>query len=409
MNVQDRFLKYVGFDTQSDESATASPSTSKQLVFAKELVRELKELGIENAYLDPFGIVYAKVEANQDGLARIGFIAHMDTSPDMCGNHVSPRVIEAYDGGDIILNEALGIQMGPKEFENLKDKKGKSLIVTDGTTLLGADDKAGIAEIMTMLEHLQQGNPPHGDICIAFTPDEEIGRGADHFDVERFGADFAYTVDGSQVGGIDYECFNAANATITIHGLSIHPGDAKGKMRNASLLAMEFHSLLPVALNPAYTEGHEGFNHLIYIAGTCEHATLTYIIRNHDEARFANQKLDFIHAAEFMNKKYPAHTVEIEIKDTYANMRSIIEKDMRIIDLAKDAMRAIGLVPTSQAIRGGTDGARLTFAGLPCPNLGTGGYNYHGKFEYACIQEMQASVDLLLQMISNSTKMNQNR
>ena len=290
-------------------------------------------------------------------------------------------------------------------FESLKEHIGKTLIVTDGTTLLGADDKAGIAEIMTMAETLISKNLPHGNICIAFTPDEEVGRGTDHFNIEKFGADFAYTVDGSEVNSVDYECFNAASAMVHIQGASIHPGSAKGKMRNASLIAMEFHSLLPVFMNPAYTEGYEGFNHLTDMQGECEQATLSYIIRNHDEACFEKQKQDFYHARDYLNQKYPKDTVQVDITDSYGNMRMLIEKDMRIVDLVKNSMREIGLEPTSQAIRGGTDGARLTFEGLPCPNLGTGGYNFHGKYEYACVEEMETSVRLLLKIVENSTKL----
>ena len=404
MKVQERFLKYVAFDTQSDENSSTTPSSIKQLKLGEYLVEELKELGIENAHMDEYGIVYASLEANTDGYPNIGFIAHMDTSPDMSGEHVKPRIIECYDGNDIILNEKLHIHMSPSEFDNLTSKKGKSLIVTDGTTLLGADDKAGIAEIITMLETVITKNIPHGAIRIAFTPDEEVGRGTDHFDVKKFNADFAYTVDGGEVDSVDYECFNAASAQVEIQGTSIHPGDAKGKMINASLIAMEFHSLLPVEMNPAYTEGYEGFHHLIDMKGECEHAHLSYIIRDHDEHKFALKKQDFEHAAEFINKKYRANIITLTITDSYANMRSIIEKDMRIVDLVKKSMTDIGIVPKSQAIRGGTDGARLTFEGLPCPNLGTGGYNYHGKYEYACIQEMEQSVQLLVKIIENSKK-----
>lgn len=404
MKVQERFLNYVKFDTQSDENSEAVPSSARQLELGKYLVDELKQIGIDNAHMDTYGIVYASLAANQVNMPRIGFIAHMDTSPDMSGTDVKPRIIECYDGGTIVLNEKLGICMGPDKFDNLKSKKGKSLIVTDGTTLLGADDKAGIAEIMTMLEHVIRGDFPHGDIRIAFTPDEEVGRGTDHFNVKKFNADFAYTVDGGEVNSVDFECFNAAGAHVVVQGSSIHPGDAKGKMINASLVAMEFHSLLPVFMNPAYTEGYEGFNHLCDMQGECEKASLSYIIRNHDKAMFEQQKQDFINAKEFLNRKYPDHTIQLEIKDSYANMRSIIEKDMRIVELVKRSMQEIGLKPESQAIRGGTDGARLTYDGLPCPNLGTGGYNYHGKYEYACIQEMEKSVELLLKIIENSAE-----
>lgn len=406
MNVQDRFLKYVKYDTQSDEHSSTVPSTAKQLVLANALVDEMKSIGIEDAHVDEFGVVYGTIPKTCDSEVKtIGFIAHMDTSPDMSGENVKPRIVSSYDGTDIVLNEELGISMGVDEFECLADKIGEDLIVTDGTTLLGADDKAGIAEIMTMAETLINEKREHGTIRLAFTPDEEIGCGADHFDVKKFNADFAYTVDGGEVDSIDYENFNAATADIEIQGLSIHPGSAKNKMINALLVAMEFHSMLPVEQNPAYTEGYEGFNHLTDLHGACEHATMSYIIRNHNEELFEKQKEDFRRIAAYMNEKYPSNTIQLTITDSYANMRTIIEKDMSIIELAKKSMKDVGLEPTSHAIRGGTDGARLTYDGLPCPNLGTGGYNCHGKYEFASIQEMQKSVELLLKIVENSFDM----
>lgn len=406
MNVQDRFLKYVKYDTQSDEHSSTVPSTAKQLVLANALVDEMKSIGIEDAHVDEFGVVYGTIPKTCDSEVKtIGFIAHMDTSPDMSGENVKPRIVSSYDGADIVLNEELGISMGINEFECLADKIGEDLIVTDGTTLLGADDKAGIAEIMTMAETLINEKREHGTIRLAFTPDEEIGCGADHFDVKKFNADFAYTVDGGEVNSIDYENFNAATADIEIQGLSIHPGSAKNKMINALLVAMEFHSMLPVEQNPAYTEGYEGFNHLTDLHGACEHATMSYIIRNHNEELFEKQKEDFRRIAAYMNEKYPSNTIQLTITDSYANMRTIIEKDMSIIELAKKSMKDVGLEPTSHAIRGGTDGARLTYDGLPCPNLGTGGYNCHGKYEFASIQEMQKSVELLLKIVENSLDM----
>ena len=406
MKVQERFLKYVTFDTQSDENSQTTPSSLKQLKLAKYLVDELKNIGVTNAYVDEFGIVYGSLLANcEANCPKIGFIAHMDTSPDMSGENVKPRIIENYDGSDIILNEKLNIHMGPNDFESLNRNIGENLIVTDGTTLLGADDKAGIAEIMTMLETIIQKNLPHGDIKIAFTPDEEVGRGTDHFNVKAFDADFAYTVDGGEVEFIDYENFNAASAVLDIQGLSIHPGSAKGKMINALLVGMEFHSMLPVEQNPAYTEGYEGFNHLTDMHGECEHAHMSYIIRNHDETLFEQQKEDFKRIADYLNKKYPKNTITLQITDSYANMRQIIEQNMNIIELVKKSMEEIGLQPASAAIRGGTDGARLTYEGLPCPNLGTGGYNYHGKYEYVSINEMEKSVALLLKIVENSLKL----
>ena len=317
---------------------------------------EMKAIGIQDAYVDEFGIVYGTIPANmKKDVKAIGFIAHMDTSPDMSGKNVNPRIIPAYDGFDIVLNEELGISMGVQDFDCLKHKIGDDLIVTDGTTLLGADDKAGIAEIMTMAEALLREDREHGKICIAFTPDEEVGRGTDHFRVPAFGADFAYTVDGGEVDCVDYENFNAASAQIQIQGLSIHPGSAKDKMINALLVAMEFHSMLPVEKNPAYTQGYEGFNHLTELHGECEHAYMSYIIRNHNEDLFEKQKEDFRRIADYLNQKYPEHTIQLTIQDSYANMRTIIEKDMSIIELVKTSMKQLGLQPKSTAIRGGTD------------------------------------------------------
>lgn len=407
MKVQDRFLEYIKFDTQSDEHSLTTPSTLKQLDLANYLVDEMNKIGVHNAYVDENGIVYGEIPATkgQESLPTIGFIAHMDTSPDMSGKHIHPRIIESYDGQKIVLNKKLNIHMSPDDFKSLRGKEGESLIVTDGTTLLGADDKAGIAEIMTMAEILIREHKPHGTIKLAFTPDEEVGRGTDNFDIKKFNAKFAYTVDGGEVCSVDYENFNAASAEINIQGLSIHPGSAKGKMINASLVAMEFHSLLPVEKNPAFTEGYEGFNHLIAMHGECEHASLSYIIRNHDENLFAQQKVEFERIAAFLNQKYSEDTIKLRITDTYANMRTVIENDLSIIELVKRSMREIGIEPISNAIRGGTDGARLTYGGLPCPNLGTGGYNYHGKYEFVSIHEMKQSVALLLKIIENTITM----
>lgn len=405
MSVIDRFLKYVSFDTMSDPNSETSPSSAKQLILANALVEEMKEMGIQDAHVDDFGVVYGWIPANtKKDVPAIGFIAHMDTAPDMSGENVRPRIVGNYDGSDIVLNEALNIVMGPKEFPNLLDHIGHDLIVTDGTTLLGADDKAGIAEIMTMANELIHSGEEHGLICLAFTPDEEVGHGADHFDIQKFKADYAYTVDGGEVNSVDYENFNAAAADIIIHGKSIHPGSSKNKMVNSQLLAMEFNSLLPRFEEPACTEGYEGFHHLHNIQGSCEETHMEYIIRNHDEEIFARQKEDFRKAAAYMNEKYGEHTIVCTITDSYANMRQIIEKDLSIIENVKEAMKELGLEPKSEAIRGGTDGARLTYDGLPCPNLGTGGYNYHGKYEYASIQEMETSVRLLKKIIALSVR-----
>ncbi len=400
MNVIERFLKYVSYDTMSDPLSHSAPSSEKQLVLAHELVKEMREIGIQEAHVDEYGIVYGWIPATTNkSLPAIGLIAHMDTSPDMSGENVKPRIIRDYDGNDIVLNEEQSIVMSPQEFPSLKEHIGHDLIVTDGTTLLGADDKAGVAEIMSFAETLIKEQREHGKICIAFTPDEEVGRGTEHFDIGKFGADFAYTVDGGMVNSIDYENFNAAAAQIIINGKSIHPGSAKGKMVNALLVAMEFHQLLPQFENPACTEGYEGFHHLHQMSGGCEQAQMEYIIRNHDAEILSRQKKDFVHATDFINQKYGAGTIVCEISDTYGNIRSFIEKDMSIVERVKKAMVELGLDSQSTPIRGGTDGAMLTYRGLLCPNLGTGGYQCHGKYEYACINEMEISVKLLLKII----------
>lgn len=399
MNVIDRFLTYVRYDTMSDPLSPSAPSSAKQLVLARELVKEMQEIGVSDAHVDEYGVVYGWIPATTDKpLPAIGLIAHMDTAPDMSGENVQPRLIKNYDGGDIVLNADQQIVMSPKEFSSLSKHIGHDLIVTDGTTLLGADDKAGVAEIMSFAEILIKEQREHGKICIAFTPDEEVGRGTAHFDIEKFGADFAYTIDGETVTSVDYENFNAATANITINGKSIHPGSAKGKMVNALLVAMEFQQLLPQFENPACTEGYEGFHHLHSMSGNCEQAKLEYIIRNHDEAIFTRQKQDFVHAADFINSRYGRGSAVCEISDTYGNMRAFIEPHREIIDLVKKAMVELGIEPHSTPIRGGTDGAMLTYRGLLCPNLGTGGYQFHGKYEYACVDEMKACVQILLKM-----------
>lgn len=405
MAVEERFLKYVGFDTQSDPNSVTTPSTKKQLKLAEALKEEMLQMGIADAHVDEFGIVYGSIPSNVDKKTdTIGFIAHMDTSPDLTGENVKPRIIKDYDGKDIILNEELNIVMSPKDFPTLLKNIHDDLIVTDGTTLLGGDDKAGVAEIMEMAETIIKENLPHGDIKIAFTPDEEVGRGADNFNIAEFAADYAYTVDGGDVESVDYENFNAAAANITVHGLSIHPGTAKGKMINSLLVAMEFQQMLPVQENPAYTEGYEGFQHITSMEGYCEETKMEYIIRNHNKELFEKQKENFHRIAAYLNQKYGEHTIDLKITDSYANMREIIEKNMLIVDQVKQALRELGLEPTSQAIRGGTDGARLTYDGLPCPNIGTGGYNYHGKYEYVSINSMHICVKLLLKIIENSVK-----
>ena len=401
MTVLERFLKYVAVDTESVEDATCFPSSEKQKDLAKILVEELKELGAENPHMDEYGYVYATIPATSDKKVPVlGFLSHMDTSPAMSGANVKPRVVKNYDGGEIVLNEKEKIAMNPSMFPSLSHMVGQDLIVTDGTTLLGADDKAGIAEIMTMTELLLTNKSiPHGTIQIAFTPDEEVGAGVDYFDVKKFGAEFAYTVDGGGLGEIEYENFNAASGRLKIHGQSIHPGSAKGKMVNAILVGMEFQQMLPVAQNPAYTEGYEGFFHLDRMTGGVEEAELFYIIRDHDKVKFEEKKARFEKTAAFLNDKYGVGTVECEVKDSYYNMKEKIEPYMFLIDNATKAMEQLGVTPIITPIRGGTDGARLSFMGLPCPNLCTGGENYHGKYEYVSIQSMERIVELLLQII----------
>ena len=401
MDLIERFLKYVQIDTESMPESTLTPSTLKQKDLGRILVEELHELGLNNAMMSEEGIVYAWLKSNLDRPCdKVGFVAHMDTSPDMSGKNVNPRLIKNYDGKDIVLNEALNIKMSPKDFPSLKEDIGSDLIVTDGTTLLGADDKAGVAEIMDMIAYfVAHPEQKHGDIAIAFTPDEEVGRGTENFDVKLFNADYAYTVDGGNVNEVDYENFNAASAKVIVNGLSIHPGGAKAKMKNSLLMAMEFQSLLPIFDNPAYTEGYERFNHLTTMSGDCEKTVMNYIIRNHDKALLEKQKGDFENAALFMNRKYGDNSIELVIEDTYANMRSYIEKKMSMIEIVYEAIRDMGMTPVSHAIRGGTDGASLTYMGLPCPNLGTGGRQCHGKYEYASINEMKKASELLIRIV----------
>ena len=400
--VTDRFLRYVQIDTQSDEEGTGTPTTEKQHELARLLVEELTKMGAEEITYDKeHCYVYASIPATE-GMEKkpvMGFISHMDTSPAVSGANVRPRIITAYDGKDIVLNSGLGIVMKTADFPELKEYQGKSLIVTDGTTLLGADDKAGVAEIMTMAEYLlSHRDVPHGKLRIGFTPDEEVGAGADHFDVELFSADCAYTVDGGKLGELEYENFNAAGARVTFHGRSVHPGDAKNKMKNALLTAMEFQGMLPVSESPMYTEKYEGFYHLDALNGDIERAVADYIIRDHSREKFEQKKALFEKAGAFLNEKYGEGTVEIELKDSYYNMKEIIEDHMELIDHAMEAMREAGVEPVVVPIRGGTDGARLSYMGLPCPNLCTGGHNFHGRFEYICIESMEAVVRILLNL-----------
>ena len=397
-SVIERFLKYVSFDTQSDEFSETCPSTDKQKVLGAALVEEMKAMGIEDARMDEHGYVYGTVLGDPN-LPTIGLIAHMDTSPDASGANVKARIVE-YDGTDILLGEESGLVLSEKQFPGLARHRGKHLIVTDGTTLLGADDKAGIAEIMTVAEFLLTARMNHATLKIGFTPDEEIGRGADLFDVEGFGADYAYTVDGGAVGELEYENFNAASAKVEFTGLNIHPGSAKDRMLNSQYIAMEYERLLPAAQKPEYTEGYEGFIHLTDMEGTVEKSTLRYIIRDHDAEKFQQKKERMMEAAAYLNAKYGAGTVNITIRDSYFNMRQVIEPNIHVVDRAKKAIEELGIQPIVVPIRGGTDGARLSYVGLPCPNLGTGGENFHGRYEYACAEDMELSVRVLINILT---------
>jgi len=400
INLIERFLNYVRIDTCSDEESGTSPSTAKQHDLAKLLVLELKDMGAQEIVYDAeHCYVYATVPASEgyENAPVVGFIAHMDTSPAMSGTNVKPRIVKEYDGQDIVLNEEENIVLKVADFPELCKYVGQDLIVTDGTTLLGADDKAGVAEIMAMAEYfLKHPEVKHGKIRIGFTPDEEIGCGPDHFDVKLFGAEFAYTVDGGALGELEFENFNAAGAKVTVHGCSVHPGSAKGKMKNAILIAQEFQSLLPVFENPMYTEGYEGFYHLDSIAGNVEEVKMDYIIRDHDRHKFMQKKERFMATADFINGKYGEGTMVVNMGDSYYNMREIIEPNMHLIDRVKEAMEELEIEPIITPIRGGTDGARLSFMGLPCPNICAGGENFHGKYEYVCIQSMEKIVELLI-------------
>ena len=395
--VEKRFLRYVSYETTSDESSETCPSTEKQKALGKTIVEEMLAMGIADAHMDENGYVYGTVPGDPS-LPTIGLIAHMDTAPDASGADIQARIVE-YNGGDILLNEEKGIYLRETDYESLKRNHGKHLIVTDGTTLLGADDKAGVAEILTAAEILLTQGGKHATLKIGFTPDEEIGRGADKFDIQDFGADYAYTADGGTVGEIEYENFNAASACVTFHGLNIHPGSAKDKMVNSQYIAMEYQSLLPTAQKPEYTEGYEGFIHLTDMRGEVENSQLRYIIRDHDMAKFQEKKRRMTAAADFLNDKYGAGTVEIALRDSYFNMREKIEPCMEIVDRAKRAMALAGMEPKEVPVRGGTDGARLSYEGLPCPNLCTGGENYHGRFEYIPVEDMEQCVKMLVNIL----------
>lgn len=406
MEIKERFLNYVNFDTQSDSYSHTVPSTSKQLKLGNYLVEELKSLGIENAKIDEFGVVYGTIPSNNNHQGDvIGFIAHMDTSPDASGKDIHPQIIKNYQGQKITLNEDKKLYLDPEQYPQLLHLIHHDLITTDGTTLLGADDKAGIAIIMQMVEYLHT-HPEfkHNDIQIAFTPDEEIGCGSNHFDVKYFNADYAYTIDGGDIHIVEYENFNAFSAKVNIHGRSIHPGSAKNKMVNSTRVAYEFDSLLPVHMRPESTEGYEGFNHLHAIQGTCEETTMDYIIRNHDLQQAKKQCQEFIDIAEFLNKKYGYQIIDLTITESYLNMKEALKDHMFIVEQALAAIKENGLDAYCSPIRGGTDGARLTFMGLPCPNLGTGGFNYHGPYEYCSLTMMEKQVEILLHILKNTTK-----
>lgn len=399
-SVSQHFLRYVSFDTQSDEASTTCPTTAKQKLLGAALVAEMKAMGISDAFMDDFGYVYGTVPGDPS-LPVIGLIAHMDTSPDAPGNDIKARIVE-YTGEDICLNAEKGIFLRESDYESLANHHGKHLIVTDGTTLLGADDKAGIAEILTAAEYLLTSGTRHATLKIGFTPDEEVGSGADHFDVAAFGADYAYTVDGGTLGEIEYENFNAAGARAVFHGLNIHPGSAKNKMVNSQLIAMEFQSMLPADQRPEHTCGYEGFFHLTEMKGEVEESQLSWIIRDHDMEKFNRKKELMVSVADFINRKYGEGTVELTIRDSYFNMKQCIEPVMYVVERAKRAMEAVGMVAREVPIRGGTDGARLSYMGLPCPNLCTGGENYHGRFEYIPVEDMELCVKMLIQILTNA-------
>ncbi len=400
MTLVERFLKYVSFDTQSSDESGVTPSTDKQMVFARYLKTELEQLGLEEIELDEYGYLYATLPANTDKpLPTVGFIAHMDTSPDCSGADIRPRIVENYDGSDIVLCAEEGIILSPNQFPELLEHKGEDLIVTDGKTLLGADDKAGIAEIVSAMVWLKEHpEVKHGRIRVGFNPDEEIGLGAHKFDVEKFGCQFAYTMDGSEVGELEFENFNAAGAKFTIKGRNVHPGYAKGKMINSMLVANHLMSLVPADETPATTEGYEGFYHLVGLQGEVEQTTLSYIIRDHDRARFEERKQFMASLVEQLNAHYGEPLVSLDMKDQYYNMREKIEPVMYVIDIAKQAISEAGITPVVKAIRGGTDGAQLSFKGLPCPNIFAGGLNFHGRYEFVPIQSMEKAMQVVVKI-----------
>ena len=404
-DILERFFRYIKIDTKSDESSESFPSTKKQYDLLNLLKAELTALGLK-AEIDEHGYVMATLPANTDKkIPVLGFVAHVDTSPDMSGENVNPQVWKNYDGGSIVINKELNLVLSPELFPEMLEYKGDTIITTDGTTLLGADDKAGITEIMTAVKYLvEHPEIKHGEIKIGFTPDEEIGRGVDFFDVKKFGAEFAYTMDGGGVGELEYENFNAAKLTVSIQGRNVHPGYAKDKMLNSMLIAMEYNALLPVNMRPEYTEHYDGFFHLIAMNGTVENSTITYIVRDHDRAKFEAKKKTAVECADFLNKRYGEGVVKAELKDQYFNMREKVEPVYHIVEIAEKAMVELGIEPKVVPIRGGTDGARLSFMGLPCPNIFAGGLNFHGKFEYVPLESMEKATKVILKVIELYTQ-----
>lgn len=401
MKLLERFLNYTKFDTQSKVDTEDYPSTKKQLKLLNFLKDELTDLGVKTD-IDEFGYVIGRIPSNiEKQVPKLALIAHVDTSPDASGKDVKARIIENYDGKDILLNEAHNIVLKPAVFPNLERNIGQDIVVTDGTTLLGADDKLGVAEIMDIVQFIQGDKEfKHGEIIVLFTPDEEVGNGTKYIDIKKLGADFGYTLDGSTVGEIAFENFNAAGVKLVINGKSVHPGSAKNKMLHSVKVAQEFELLLPQKMKPEFTEDYEGFNHLITINGSVEKTVMTYIIRNHDRKLFEKQKEDFLNACEFINKKYGDQTCILEMEDQYFNMNEILKDHKHIIDIAIESIKESGIDPIIEPIRGGTDGARLTYLGLPCPNLGTGGYNFHGPYEYCSVQEMYKAVEIVKKIIT---------
>jgi len=406
-NILDRFLRYVAVDTQSNDESLSQPSTNKQFNLLQMLADELNAAGVQAVSLDRNGYLMASIPSNLDTpVPAVGLIAHVDTSPDAPGSHVNPQIIESYDGTDIQLNPNNGAVITVKDFPEILQYKGQKIITTDGTTLLGADDKAGVAEIMTAVQYIMEHpEVKHGRICIGFTPDEEIGRGVDHFDVSAFGADFAYTFDGGEIGELEYENFNAASAKLHISGRNIHPGYAKDKMKNAILIATELNALLPIQQRPEFTDGYDGFFHIVKFSGVVEEADIQYIIRDHDRTAFEMKKVVMQQAADFINARYGEGTVTVQIKDQYYNMREEVEKRMEVIDIARRAITDAGVTPKVKPIRGGTDGARLSFMGLPCPNIFAGGHNFHGKLEYIPVLSMEKAVQVALNIIHEVSKL----